>query len=352
MTDLVEKLLKKPPKIKYKEMTHIKPMDKKLVHQADTLFLTNNKGYKYLLVVGDEGGDRQMDVIPLKSKDSKAIAQAFKKIYSGSILKKPLNVRVDPGNEFKGEAEKYFKDNDINVITSKIGRHKSQSIVENRNKQIAEIIFKRQMREEFISGEENSEWIALLPKVIKTINKRSKENMVDVRKDFKKKIKKKREPKTLKFGLGQRVYVKLEQPKNVINDKTHSGNFRATDLRYDHQKRKIVNIITDPGSPVLYILNHPTKKGKIEHVGYSEKELIAAGDEDYGDVKDIVLKKKKLKSFIAERILDSKKVKGKTFYLVKWRGYPKTDTSWEPKKEFIKNEHHNDLIEEYDSEET
>ena len=78
------------------------------VHQADLLFLPHdtvkvgrvNKTYRYVLTLVDVG-TRYKEAEPLTSKDSKEVAKAFEKIYSGH-LKYPRLLQVDPGREFMG----------------------------------------------------------------------------------------------------------------------------------------------------------------------------------------------------------------------------------------------------------
>lgn len=344
MVDIVTKLLKKPRKPKRSEVYTIDTYEKNLSQQADLLYLPNDNGYKYLLVVVDVG-TRLMDALPLKSKDAKAIETGFKKIYSGSILKIPKNIAFDSGSEFKGEVKDYFEKKGVFVKVGKVARHKQSALVENRNKQISVDLFKRMHQEEFITDETSTEWVDLLPEVIKKINKNAKKLV----KKIVKKEKKTKTPKHINIAFieGDHVRVKLEQPIDAVTGKPHGGRFRATDLRYAPEVRTVKNVIMNDGKPPLYILNAPGKKDKTENVGYSGYELqLVEKDENYGDHKKILLKKKPTK-FIAERILDKKKVKGKTMYHVKWRGYD--ETSWEERKSFLENPHSASIAERFES---
>ena len=51
------------------------------IQQADLLFITEDHGYKYILVVVDDHS-RKMDAEKLKDKNSSSVLKAFKKIYS------------------------------------------------------------------------------------------------------------------------------------------------------------------------------------------------------------------------------------------------------------------------------
>ncbi len=40
------------------------------------------------------------------------------------------------------------------------------------------------------------------------------------------------------------------------------------------------------------------------------------------------------KTYEVEDVIDKKEVDGKTLYLVKWKNYPKSQNTWEPKENF------------------
>jgi hypothetical protein len=74
--------------------------------QADLLFMPTDKGYKYMLVVIDNGS-RLVDAEPLKSKESKAVVSAFQMIFSRGIVAMPnVRIEVDAGSEFKAGVAK------------------------------------------------------------------------------------------------------------------------------------------------------------------------------------------------------------------------------------------------------
>ena len=54
-------------------------------HQADLLFLPEDKGYKYALVVVDIATGKT-DIEPLKTKQSKEVLDAMKRIYKRKYL--------------------------------------------------------------------------------------------------------------------------------------------------------------------------------------------------------------------------------------------------------------------------
>src|SRR5690606_37077552 len=85
---------------------------KNVDHQADLLFLPNDDGYRYALVVTDVA-TRLSDAQPLKNKHSVDVKKAFETIYNRKILSKPEFITVDSGTEFKSHVKDYFKENNI-----------------------------------------------------------------------------------------------------------------------------------------------------------------------------------------------------------------------------------------------
>jgi hypothetical protein len=112
-------------------------------HQADLLFLPNDGGYVYALVVVDVG-TRLCDAVALKSKDADSVIGAFKTIYNRKILSMPKNITVDSGSEFKGDVKKYLENGGVSVKVGKVARHRQVAIAEKRNQFIGTIIHKIQ----------------------------------------------------------------------------------------------------------------------------------------------------------------------------------------------------------------
>ena len=69
-------LHKKPAKETNKKMPHVQVVEKNYVQQADILYLPDDRGYKYALVVAD-CCTHNMDAEPLKSKSSDDVLKAF-----------------------------------------------------------------------------------------------------------------------------------------------------------------------------------------------------------------------------------------------------------------------------------
>lgn len=99
---VVDELYKKPKKEKGKNMPSFSYESDGYEQQADLLYLPNDQGYQYALVVVDQG-DRKTDAEPLKDRSSKTVIKALKTIYARKIINKGLTIKVDAGSEFNGD---------------------------------------------------------------------------------------------------------------------------------------------------------------------------------------------------------------------------------------------------------
>jgi hypothetical protein len=300
------------------DIPHITVFEPNWVQQADILYLPNDNGYKYCLVVVD-AANRMTDAEPLKEKTANAVLDAFKKIYSRKILKMPHRLDVDSGAEFKGAVKKYFKSNGVGMRVAKPGRHRQQAMVERRNQIIGTALFKRMQAQELLTGETSTEWIEDLPKLIKALNK------VQGKKNKKKKEKEPNVPVCSKdscklIPIGTKVRVALDEPREQVHGQKLHGKFRSTDVRWDVTERTVEQIRLRPGFPPMYNISG------IPDAAYTKNQLqVIDDDEQYPDHTVI---RGKPTTYRVQKILDSKKEKGRNYLLIKYFGYP--DPEWQP----------------------
>ena len=83
---LLNNLLKKPKKDSGNNMPHFIVEGPNISQQADLLFLPNDDGFKYSLVVTDIYNSKT-DAEPLKNKSAEDVKKAFETIYKRGILK-------------------------------------------------------------------------------------------------------------------------------------------------------------------------------------------------------------------------------------------------------------------------
>jgi hypothetical protein len=296
------------------------------VHQADLLFLPNDGGFRYLLVVVDIA-TRKCDAEPIKSKDSAVVKTALIAIYKRKILKHPLRIEVDAGTEFKGQFEKHFKKT-LRIFTKVAGRHRSQAVVETKNGQIKEILNKAMLSDEINNDATSRKWVYIVPKVVKLINEHfaieAKMTPIDapVKTDnFTKDI----------LDIGTKVRVQLDNPLDYVDGAKLHGKFRKGDIRYEKKISTVTDFYLRPNQPPMYAVNDNSK------VAYTKYALqIVKGGEVAPLPNDGAQQ-------YAQRVTDKRKIKGVIEYLVEWED---SSESWELRKTLI-NEIP-DLIKEYE----
>lgn len=309
-----------------KELTKI-PRDRKLLkhkatdkdynHQIDVLFFPNDNGYKYCLSAIDVA-TRLGEAEPLKKKDSKSVYNALMKIYKRKVLNLPILLNVDDGSEFKGIFKKKINDDNVVLIRKKAGRSRGQAVVEYLNLVIGKSIMLKQKTNEEVHKQEFYNWVSDLPKIIKAYNK----FIINKEKEIFKKTgltRKERQYKEYKieleenaYDVGDMVYVQLDKPFNY--------KFRAGDLRYEKEPRKIKHFLF--GKPYGYIVEgYPNTVYSGEMlIPYKNKKFQET--EKYYEIEKIKNKRKNKKNLIE--------------YLVKWKNYNNKDNSWILRKDLIK----------------
>ena len=294
---------------------------KNIYQQADLLYMPEDKGFKYMLVVVDLY-DGAIDAEPLKTRDNKTVIAAFTNIYSRKYLNFPVVITFDQGTEFKGKTEEFFNKNKTNVKYALTARHRQLANVERANQKIQTILFKRMANQELITGEEDKQWVDDLKPLIKVLNKRKKTPLKKEISD---------EPIVDKYTgklliIGQKVRVQLDYPINNINDKRINGTFRSSDIRFSPKTYEITQVLLKPGFPPLYLTsnndNVARTKNQLQVITGKEKEPSAKflrGNPGF---------------YIIKEILDKRTKNRKVEYLVRWKGYTKKDATWVSSSEF------------------
>jgi len=331
---IVDNLFKTVKKNKKENATKFDQYSPNFIYQADLLFLPNDNGYKYALVVVDIGS-RIVDAEPLKTKQAEEIMKAFNEIFSRKPLqKKPKIVEVDAGTEFKGDVKKNLINQNIIVRTKKPYRHNQQAIVERKNQDIGVILFKRMIAEEILTGATSTSWIKYLPEVIQLINKKS----------LKPSSKKKNSDYQCKkdtcnaFEQGTIVRVALDAPVDVVSGKRLPGKFRSTDIRWSRTPRTIMETIIQPGQPPLYLLDDG-KGGTDRSAAYTKNQLqLLPKGEKLPDPSLVVGQtENNITKFVIEKIMAKKKINNRIHYKVKWAGFPTSQATWEPRSTLIQD---------------
>jgi hypothetical protein len=321
-------LYARPPKETKQDMGNLNFVFKANVeHQADLLFLPDDNGYKYALVVVDLA-THLCDAEPLNSKTSKGVSEALETIYNRNILELPETLTVDAGTEFKGKVLEFLEDNNVAYRFAKPKRHRQISQAERTNQYLAKGLFMRMTAQELLTGQPSREWVSDLPKFVKYINKKRKRKPPKEPKTEDSKCQRTGDDCDL-LEIGTRVRAKLDHPLDVATDKNLHGRFRITDVRWDPVVREITNILLQPGQPPLYQLDDSKRHNGVDiTAAYTKKQLQVVPDDEEAPPPSVI--RGKPETYVAEKILDKKKEKNRIYYLVKWKGYPKSQATWEP----------------------
>ena len=219
--------------------------------QQHTQPITTN-GYKYALVCVDIHS-KKCDAEPLRDKTADSIINAYKQIYKRNILLVPKVMHVDSGSEFKGEVAEYLtKILGIKVRVAEVQRHRQQAVVERKNQFIGTIISQLQAEKEIVSKQVNTEWVKLLPSIIKEIN----ENLPKPLKTQPSNFPYSDKTNEVLLTKGDLVRVKLDHPINVHNKTTLTGKFRDSDIRWTKEKYPIKEVFLKPSQPPMYLTSH------------------------------------------------------------------------------------------------
>lgn len=293
---LVAQLNKAPKRARGVNQAHF-PRSGKLnaEHQADLLFLPDDKGYKYLLVIVDNG-TRKVDAEPLRTKQPTEVLGAFKRIYSRSILSKPiLKLRVDKGSEFLGTVKKWFE-TFTRFEQADTGDSRAMSLVESANKQIGRALFRAMRQKELEQGSESFAWRQYVQPIVNALSSRASS---DTEKQLKKESKKQgskifADPlcsgsacKVLKVGSKVRIpAIKArELGGNVVSG--DSKNFRATDNRWSLKVYTIDSVIVKGNTPPLYQVSINGVRIKNKAFTKNNLQLVDKNSQNSQDSKNL-----------------------------------------------------------------
>lgn len=242
------------------------------VHQADLIYLPDDDGYKYALVVVDVGS-RLTDAEALNDRSEKAVTDALKRIYSRGILEPPtVMMQTDNGSEFKKGFNTYIEqDLGVKHRFGKPGRSRQQAYAESHNFLIGKMVAEIQANEELITGQTNREWVESLPLIVEAMNEHLIRPLPMERAEEEEDPVCKGKSCDL-IPEGTKVRTILDKPKGATGERLHGG-FRAGDIRWETEIRTVVQQILKPGQPPLYLVSDRP------NVGYTRAQLLVVGQE-------------------------------------------------------------------------
>jgi len=278
--------------------------------QADLVemreFSESNEGYNYLLCVID-CYSKYAWCIPMKTKTGLETRDAFEKIFD---IDTPNKMHFDEGKEFYNEKVKsLLKERNVEFYST--ASDKKAAIVERFNRTLKGRMWK------YFTANETRKWIDILDKLVDDYNNsfhttikmtpieaRRPENTARVWNNiYGAYLTAKYE--TPKFKEGQTV--RIHKYKSVF-DKGYLPNFTEEFFKIKQVQK---------GRPIVYKLEDLNGE-ELKGIFY-ESELSA-----YNENEETTYK--------IEKVLGKKKIKGKDYVLVKYKGWPDKFNEWLPKE--------------------
>jgi hypothetical protein len=336
-TDIVSQLYKIPKKDVDVEATEFTRIAENKIQFIDTLYLPNDRGFQYALVIVDQGS-RKMDMEPMKERKSSDIVTALKKIYRRKILLKPIVIVSDVGAEFHKDFQVAMDNMGINHKFAKAGRHRSVSLVERKNQTIGKIIHRLLLQADLANenGNATSQWVHFVRILVSEINKRveEKNNEIENVPLLEQEMKFNPEKKIKMFKIGDRVRVALDNPQDIHGKRLH-GKFRSSDIRFKPKIREVKEVLIVPLQPIMYLLDGNVGDLEIEPIGYTYNQLQKVSVREREVTTPLVIEDNR---YEVDRILDRRKVGRIYEYKVKWKNMPRGEgTSWEKRAELMRD---------------
>jgi hypothetical protein len=297
--------------------------------QIDSVYMPVDNGFERMITCVDLHS-RHVGAVAVKSGTAKDAAAALEKLLSTKYFKDTVRIEVDNGAEFKKQFKKLVKDKNIHYVLKKPYRHRSQAMIEGFvNKNLSKLLNNRMLADELETGEVSINWVDDLDDALKlmnmTIEKAARKPVYNFR--AKQRAKASHNGVTPVCSgdschilpIGTIVRIQLDEPRSAATDKKMHGKFKAGDLRWGVKQYKIKQISIRPNQPPMYITD---EAGPI--VAYTKNQLQVVKPKEKGIYQEAV------KKFVVEKILKRKTIKGKKFYLIKWKDYPDSENTFEP----------------------
>jgi hypothetical protein len=343
------KILMKPKKDKYPPSRINQVYGANQVHQADLLYLpydADDKQAPRLALVVVDAATRLADaepVTPIRRKkadgtkyryrEADQTLKAFQRIYKRKILSFPESMlQVDNGAEFKGKTKEHFEKQNVIMKYGLPGRSRQQAFAETRNQIIGKLSAEEQTNVELATGERFTEWASMLPDIVAAMNEMNEQTPADPTPELTKPKTKSLAPKCTKsscelLDVGTKVRRPLDKPTDPLTDAPLQGGFRSTDLRFENKIRTIKQVILKPNQVPMYRLSSlPSDSGKLKNLkttAYTKGQLQVVRDS--GAQPDIRKVGAATNTGVPLEIISKRTVKGKVYYLVKWKGFDKPE---------------------------
>ena len=229
--------------------------------------MPSDSGYTmFILVINIT--NKQLDIMPLKSKTATEVAAAFREIWLRRNIRNIRSTKrlvTDLGSEFKGAFLQFLKDHDVELIQQNTYHINSTAIVERAIGTVTKIILEHINAKSLETRRRENKWIHLLPEIIYKINLKAtpKYQLKDLI------INPPLVQKNL-LPLGSVVHKRLPYPVHLLNG-VRKYKFRNGDRKFTTGVHTITDYrIRSGGRPVSYILDNDYR------IGYQQHEVLLA----------------------------------------------------------------------------
>jgi len=267
----------------------------------------HNNGYKYILSVIDLFS-RQAWAEPVMSKSPQHVKAAFEKIFATG--RKPLRIQSDAGLEFVAKnMQDYFKSHKIQQFS--VNSQFKASLAERLNATIKNRLWRHFTRWN------TRKWLEVLPQIVNGYNQSFhrgiKATPNSINKDNEMWIWLQREPMGTVEGPSKKISV-----GDHVRINRQKGHFEQGYLpNWSEEVYTIVKIIN--ATPTQYKIKD--YDGNVVEGSFYKEEIQLVD---------------KPETYRIERILETRKVRGKNQYLVKWLGHHNQFNQWIDEKQFVK----------------
>lgn len=323
--------------------------------QIDTVDMTSNayQGYTKLINAVDIFSKRVYSY-PCKSATPENVVKAMEKFKSQGM--KCTFLQSDNGGEFMGAFPGWCEENRIKHVTSKPHSPYSNGVIESKNGVIKRLLF------QLMKARQTADWVTLLPQAIANINNSiafatgktpmDVENDADIHEQVaasilakaNRRYKGKGQP-SQPLRVGDYVRRRLEYDPHGLRKASKHGYWRTDIYQITAvvQNRKFANVTAS-----YRIKNVETSEVVKGLVGRWELLRIPPPDKMQPIPKALVRpppEEGTTDEYEVESILDKRVYRGKAKYLVKWKGYSRKESTWEPLENLLDAM---DAVNEYD----
>ena len=261
-----------------------------------------DEGYRYILTVIDVFS-RYAWAKPLKRKTGEEVTDKFKEIFKEA---KPNKIQFDEGKEFYNKSlKKLFDENGIEYFSSYSS--KKASVVERFNRTLKDRMWK------YFTANETTKWVSVLADLVHGYNNTKHSTILMTPTEARDSTK---SEEVWYNTYGSFLLQEFGEPKFKVGNAVRISKFKTVFSKgylpnYTEELFKIKQIIFT--KPIVYKLED--LMGEDIDGYFYEEELSYVPNPDEIEYK-------------VEKVLKSKKVKGKKMILVKWKGYPEKFNEW------------------------